>query len=339
MSAEYNPKSNVIFGDVDLSDYNAFAIYCNIFDRPERDVEVVSVPGRNGDLIFDNGRYKNLDRVYTIQVTGVQNVHNLIAALTNTIGYQRLEDEYDDTVYMFARIKGKPRITQFVGNAVLMTLTFDRVPQKYLKSGWDYVQYDASGYHNPTPLISNVWDEQRYTWYRKYLHNDTNGTMYPNIEFTLPYQHDWVGWSRAHQSVLEVIIYITDNPSEIDGEYTLPSEYDMYIKINNVRNGYYYRADYSIIDLWYETYHVDSEKNNVFSDGNYKQPTGPYMSKNQMDSVVVYKGFPELTPGDNYIHWIVREMEGKGDGEHSSYQSQKWEIEDYPKIAPRWWIL
>lgn len=135
MSAEYNPKSNVIFGDVDLSDYNAFAIYCNIFDRPERDVEVVSVPGRNGDLIFDNGRYKNLDRVYTIQVTGVANAQNLITALSKTLGYQELSDDYDTTVYYMARIKSRPRIAQFVGNAVLLTVTFDRKPQRWLTSG------------------------------------------------------------------------------------------------------------------------------------------------------------------------------------------------------------
>lgn len=135
MSAEYNPKSNVIFGDVDLSDYYAFAVYCNIFDRPERDVEVVSVPGRNGDLIFDNGRYKNLDRVYTIQVTGVANAQNLITALSKTLGYQELSDDYDTTVYYMARIKSRPRIAQFVGNAVLLTVTFDRKPQRWLTSG------------------------------------------------------------------------------------------------------------------------------------------------------------------------------------------------------------
>ena len=135
MSSEYNPKSNVRFGSVNLSTYNAFAIYCNIFDRPERDVEVVSVPGRNGDLIFDNGRYKNLDRVYTIQVTGVANAQNLITALSKTLGYQELSDDYDTTVYYMARLKSRPRIAQFVGNAVLITVTFDRKPQRWLTSG------------------------------------------------------------------------------------------------------------------------------------------------------------------------------------------------------------
>lgn len=135
MSAEYNPKSNVIFGGVNLSSYNAFAIYCNIFDKPERDVDIVSVPGRNGDLIFDNGRYKNLDRVYTIQVTGVANAQNLITALSKTLGYQELSDEYDTTVYYVARLKNRPMVSQFVGNAVLITVTFDRKPQRWLTSG------------------------------------------------------------------------------------------------------------------------------------------------------------------------------------------------------------
>lgn len=134
MSYEYNPKSNVVFGNVDLSDYNAFAVYCNIFERPERDISVVSVPGRNGDLIFDNGRYKNVDRIYEIHVVGVENVHNLIRDLVSTMGYQRLEDEYEPNVYMMARIKAKPSVRKFVGNAVMLTVTFDRMPQKWDKN-------------------------------------------------------------------------------------------------------------------------------------------------------------------------------------------------------------
>lgn len=175
MSSEYNPKSNVRFGNVNLSAYNAFAIYCNIFDRPERDVEVVSVPGRNGDLIFDNGRYKNLDRVYTIQVTGVANAQNLINALTKTIGYQELEDDYDTTVYYMARLKNRPRVTQFVGNAVLLTVTFDRKPQRFLKSGettpitGTYIGNTAFGTYSSCGVMKIA------------INNTTEETLYPRI--------------------------------------------------------------------------------------------------------------------------------------------------------------
>lgn len=127
----YYPKSNVIFGNVNLSDYNAFAFYCNLFDKAERDMSVVSVPGRNGDLLFDNGRYKNVERVYRIQVTGLHNIQSLLNDLSAQVGYRQLKDEYESGVYMQARLKRPPQINQFVGDSVDITLTFDRMPQKY----------------------------------------------------------------------------------------------------------------------------------------------------------------------------------------------------------------
>ena len=47
------------FGDVDSRSY-AVGIYGDkLAEAPERDETFVPVPGRNGDLILDNGRYKN----------------------------------------------------------------------------------------------------------------------------------------------------------------------------------------------------------------------------------------------------------------------------------------
>lgn len=129
--SEYRAKSNVIWGDINLQDYNAFAFYCNIFNRPERDVDIVSVPGRNGDLIFDNGRYKNVDRIYQIHVAGVDNAMALVSDISEQIGYYRLQDEYEDDVYMEARLKKPPTISKFVGDYASITLTLDRKPHKY----------------------------------------------------------------------------------------------------------------------------------------------------------------------------------------------------------------
>ena len=182
MSYEYNPKSNVVFGSVDLSDYNAYAVYCNIFDRPERDISVVSVPGRNGDLIFDNGRYKNVDRTYQIHVVGVENVHSLIRDLTSTIGYQRLEDEYDPNVYMMARIKSKPSVKKFVGNAVLLTVTFDRMPQR-----WDKNEGLSSGkrYFKLKNNSGNLMTDYAVTY--AYVKNDGTEITKPYIELVYNY--------------------------------------------------------------------------------------------------------------------------------------------------------
>lgn len=165
----YTAKSNVIFGSIDLSDYNAFAFYCNIFEKPERDVETISVPGRNGDLLFDNGRYKNVDRIYRIQCTGLTNIQNLLSALTAEIGYQILTDDYEPDYYFRARVKGSPKINRFSEESVDITLTFDRVPQKFLSEG--KISYSGRLYSTAESVIL--------------VRNTTLENFYPIITFTV----------------------------------------------------------------------------------------------------------------------------------------------------------
>ena len=169
----YRPKSNVVFGNVNLSDYGeAFAFYCNIFEKPVRDVEIVSVPGRNGDLLYDNGRYKNVERRYIVQVKGIDVAHSLMNSLLNTVGYQKLTDDYDNAFYYMARLKSAPKIIGFVGDAVKMEIVFDRMPQRWLIADSELVQEAAS---------SNKVASMSFS-----VNNRTLGTSYPivRVDFT-----------------------------------------------------------------------------------------------------------------------------------------------------------
>lgn len=155
----YHSKSNVIFGGISLSDYNAFSFGCSILNKPDRDITSVSVPGRDGDLTFDNGRYKNVIRSYQIQVVGTDNIHNLESALIEKVGYQRLEDEYDPEMYMIARMSNAPSVSSWVGEAASIRLTFDRKPQRFYKSGEKAISFTANGsirnttIHSAKPLV------------------------------------------------------------------------------------------------------------------------------------------------------------------------------------------
>ena len=48
------------FNGLDSGDYGIFLTSPPKFALAERDVTTESVPGRNGDLVNDNGRYKNV---------------------------------------------------------------------------------------------------------------------------------------------------------------------------------------------------------------------------------------------------------------------------------------
>ena len=155
----FTAKSNLEFGNVALSDYNAFCFYKNFMDGAERDVEVISVPGRSGDLLVDNGRWRNVDVEYHIQVTDLINVHGLRAALIAELGYNKLRDNYEPNEYRIARLKEPPEIVQHTGTVAHMVVRFDCKPQRYLDSGDIDREYTAnSNIFNPTnfnalPLI------------------------------------------------------------------------------------------------------------------------------------------------------------------------------------------
>lgn len=133
-----------------------------VWDAPERDVEVIEIPGRNGALTIDNGRWKNVTISYPILITPPfpQKSAEARAWLCSAPGYRRLEDERYPEVFRKARLRGgisfKP--TEKL-DAATATLTFDAMPQRFLKSGEDAVTFSASGsLYNPTryealPLI------------------------------------------------------------------------------------------------------------------------------------------------------------------------------------------
>ena len=54
----------LIYGDVDSSDYGIYISGEGVYDAPERAVEFVNVPGRNGAIALDQGRYENIKVTY-----------------------------------------------------------------------------------------------------------------------------------------------------------------------------------------------------------------------------------------------------------------------------------
>ena len=49
---------HIIYGGVNSADYGIYITGEAVYNAPERDVEFVEVPGRNGALTLDNERYK-----------------------------------------------------------------------------------------------------------------------------------------------------------------------------------------------------------------------------------------------------------------------------------------
>lgn len=106
-------------------------------------VETVSIPGRNGDLHYWDGSYKNRTitaECFLLDHAAVRNIDAINSWLISEPGYFRFEDSADPRHFMLARaVRGIPRDLK-AGMLNSFGLEFDVMPERYLKSGNKYIE-------------------------------------------------------------------------------------------------------------------------------------------------------------------------------------------------------
>lgn len=137
-----------------LSDFQTFFDTSQTFIMPERDVEFVSVAGRNGDLLLDNNRYKNVDIPFNLFIREdfKYNYTQLMNFIHSQEGYVRIETTTEPDVFRLGKLVSvvTPNTGAFLHYGSF-TLVFNCKPQKYLKSGEDVIKlYDGDEIQNPT---------------------------------------------------------------------------------------------------------------------------------------------------------------------------------------------
>ena len=126
------------------SDFGVYLTDAGVYGIAEKDVETVSVIGRNGDLTLSNDRYKNKPLSYPCIIT--ENFDTNFSALINYLvtqdGYFRVEDSFHPEYYMIARYTGgiDPKRVETRGTQGVFILEFDRKPQKFLKEGENVIE-------------------------------------------------------------------------------------------------------------------------------------------------------------------------------------------------------
>lgn len=108
------------------------------FDAPERDVESIAIPGRNGDLHIDNGRFRNIPITYPAFITKDfrHNFDAFKAYMLSKRGYKRLEDSYHPDYYRLASFQNaiSPDMAP-LNRAGSFDIVFDCDPRRFLRSG------------------------------------------------------------------------------------------------------------------------------------------------------------------------------------------------------------
>ena len=148
----------ITFDGIDSSSYGVGITGADVYNAPEREVEMIAIPGRNGDYAFDKGKFSNITISYPAgaydsdQTNFATKMSNLRNAFASRKGYKRLEDEYNPDEYRMAIFKSgleaSPTHLQMAGE---FDLVFDCKPQRFLKSGETAVTVANNGsITNPT---------------------------------------------------------------------------------------------------------------------------------------------------------------------------------------------
>ena len=143
------------------TDSRDFGVYINgqgTFNAPSRSYEIISIPGRNGDLIGTEKRLDNVELTYHAFIYNnfEQNIEDFRSFLLSLIGYQRLTDSYHADEFRMVAYEG-PFEADVVAmnNAGEFDITFNCKPQRFLTSGEEVTTLTASGsITNPTRFNS-----------------------------------------------------------------------------------------------------------------------------------------------------------------------------------------
>lgn len=150
--------NHFIFNGESSLDHGIYVGGQGTFNAPQRDVKKVSIPGRNGDLIKDNGRWLNIEVPYNIVIMHdfKYRTDEIRAWLEEPRDYARLEDTYHPDFFRMARFIGPIDFeTKAFNNAGKATIIFDCKPQRYLKSGEELQSVSKLGsIYNPTRFAS-----------------------------------------------------------------------------------------------------------------------------------------------------------------------------------------
>ena len=144
-------SNELTFNGKSFSDFSAYIATSNFLDGAAKDVQSVSIAGRSGALQLSNGKYNNLTlnvRMYITQ-NMQQNMREMRSFLESCWGYCRYEETQTPNEFRMASFKAAFVPDVYDVQAGVVDLTFDAMPQRFLKSGETSVEVTTT-LENPT---------------------------------------------------------------------------------------------------------------------------------------------------------------------------------------------
>lgn len=145
-------RNYLTFAGKSSKDFLLYLSGPGVYDSPGVDMELTSVPGKNGDIIRENAkrghrRFKNLDITYkAFFFDGLPSrTASVKSWLLSPVGYQVLHDTYDPDFFRMATCREAIAFETKGNKAASMELKFHCQPQRWSIEGQRKVRMDRVG--------------------------------------------------------------------------------------------------------------------------------------------------------------------------------------------------
>lgn len=150
----------------DSRDFGIYIVSKNVWDKSERNLTFVSVPGRDGDIIIDNGNYSNFRMTLNLRMFA-EKLSSIVrddfgyclkkAAnwLSQKNEYLKYTDSYEPDYYRKACICSGIRINQRTKDIADITITMQCKPFKY--------RFDGDAVMETTGKTLHIENPEEYT--------------------------------------------------------------------------------------------------------------------------------------------------------------------------------
>ena len=139
------PTGDIFKGlEFDGESSKAYGVYITgeaVFNAPEREVEMIAIPGRNGAFALDRGRFENIEVTYPAGIytdsefdfaSAISDFRNFLCSRK---GYVRLTDDYNPDEYRLAIYKSGLEVSPAQLKAGQFDIIFECQPQRFFMSG------------------------------------------------------------------------------------------------------------------------------------------------------------------------------------------------------------
>lgn len=134
------------FDGVSSGDYGVYITGQAVYNAPQRDVEMINIPGRNGAFELDKGRFQNIEVTYKAGIFAksesefAQTISAFRNFLCSRLKYCQLTDDYNSGEFRMAVYKSGLEVTPAQLIAGEFDIVFECQPQRFLYSGQNTIE-------------------------------------------------------------------------------------------------------------------------------------------------------------------------------------------------------